>query len=160
MSGTDAPARITALVALYRESRYDVELPQGGIATLRVGAPAPAAVQSWIGEEAVAFYMTACNPSSMSLTKQENDARLDTLRAELRARNGRWLEGAGHMPGESWREPSLLVAGIDAAEADALARRHGQNGILVVTPGAPATLRLYRPDWRAIAGDGADLEWA
>ena len=159
-SMADTPARINALIALYRESHYDVEMPRGGTVTLRIGAPAPAAVTRWIGADGVAFYMTACNPRSTSLPKEENDQRLETLRAELRARGCRWLEGAGHIPGEAWREECLLIAGIDTGEADRLARRHDQNSILVVPAKAAVTLRIYRPEWRAIAGDGADLEWA
>jgi hypothetical protein len=155
----DTPARVNALIALYRESHYDVEMPRGA-ATLRIGAAAPAAVKRWIGSDGVAFYVTACNPRSTSLTKEENDIRLDALRGEMRARGCRWLEGAGHIPGESWREECLLVAGIDEGEADALARRHDQNSIVVVRAKAAVTLRIYRPEWRAIAGDGADLEWA
>jgi len=156
----DTPERVNALIALYRESRYDVELPRGGTATLRIGAVAPAPVKRWIGDDGVAFYMTACNPRSTSLTREENEARLEALRAELRARGCRWLEGAGYIPGESWREECLLVSGIDPGEADELARRHDQNSILVVPAKAEVTLRIYRPDWRAVAGDGADLEWA
>jgi hypothetical protein len=156
----DTPARVNALIALYRESHYDVEMPRGGAATLRIGSAAPAAVRRWIGEDGVAFYMTAGNPRSTSLTREENEIRLETLRAEVRARGCRWLEGAGHIPGESWREECLLVAGIDVAEADAIARRHDQNSIVVVPATAAVTLRIYRPDWRAVAGDGADLEWA
>ncbi|HET7925683.1 MAG TPA: DUF3293 domain-containing protein [Rhodanobacteraceae bacterium] len=156
----DTAERVNALIALYRESHYDVEMPRGGAATLRIGAAAPAAVKRWIGSDGVAFYLTACNPRSASLTKMENDARLETLRAEMRARGCRCLEGAGHIPGEAWREECLLVAGIDIGEADEIARRHEQNSIVVVPAKAPVALRIYRPDWRAVAGDGADLEWA
>jgi hypothetical protein len=156
----DTPARVNALIALYRESHYDVELPRGGPATLRIGTAAPAAVMRWIGGDGVAFYVTACNPRSASLTKEENDIRLEALRTEMRARGCRWLEGAGHIPGESWREDCLLVAGIEEAEADAIARRHDQNSIVVVPAKSAVTLRIYRPEWRAVAGESADLEWA
>jgi uncharacterized protein DUF3293 len=159
-AAADTPARVNALIALYRESHYDIEMPRGGAATLRIGATAPAAVKRWIGSDGVAFYVTACNPRSTSLTKEENDIRLEALRASLRVRGCRWLEGAGHIPGESWREECLLVAGIGEAEADALARRHDQNSIVVVPANAAVTLRIYRPDWRAVAGDGVDLDWA
>jgi hypothetical protein len=156
----DTPARINALIALYRESHYDVRIPRAGNATLHIGAPAPAAVKRWIGADGVAFYVTACNPRSASLTKDENDVRLEALRVELRARGCRWLEGAGHIPGESWREECVLVVGIDEGEADAIARRHDQNSIVVVRVDATVTLRIYRVEWRAAIGDGADIEWA
>lgn len=159
VAAVDTPERINALIALYRESHYDVSSPRG-IVVLRVGTLAPAPVKRWIGDEGVAFYLTACNPRSTSLPKEDNDQRLETLRAELLADGCRWLEGAGYIPGEAWREECVLVAGIDAAGADAVARRYEQNSILVVPANAPVTLRIYRPDWRAIVGDSPDIEWA
>ena len=54
----DTPARIAALIALYRESHYDVALPRG-VATLRVGAAVPPQVKRWLGSDGVAFYLTA-----------------------------------------------------------------------------------------------------
>ncbi len=99
-AGTDTHERVNALLALYRESHYDVQMPRGGAATVRVGALAPPTVARWIGGDGVAFYLTSCNPRSTSLPKEENEQRLDALRGELRARGCRWLEGAGHIPGE------------------------------------------------------------
>jgi hypothetical protein len=157
---TETAARIRALIALYRESHYDVRLPNGRIATLRIGNPVPAPIVRWIGSDDAAFYVTSCNPRSTSLPKAENDERLETLRTELRARSCRWLEGAGYVPGEAWREECLLVSGIDRGKADEIARRYDQNSIVVVRAGAAVTLRIYRPDWRAVAGDASDLEWA
>ena len=159
-AGTDTHERVNALLALYRESHYDVQMPRGGAATLRVGALAPPAVARWIGGDGVAFYLTSCNPRSTSLQKEENEQRLDALRGELRARGCRWLEGAGHIPGELWREPCLLVHGIDDAEAADIVRRYDQNSIVVVPAKWAAKLRVYRPDWRAIVGESVDVEWA
>jgi hypothetical protein len=158
--GADSRERIGALLALYRESHYDIEMPRGSVATLRIGAPAPAAVARWIGADGVAFHLTAFNPRSMPLTREENEARQETLRTALRARGCRWLEGAGHIPGEAWREDCLFVSGIDIGEADGIARRYEQNGILVVPATAAVKLRIYRPEWRGIASESADLEWA
>jgi len=155
----ETPARIRALLALYRESHYDVELPDGGIATIRVGALAPPSIVRWLGTS-TGVYMTACNPHSRSLPREENEQRLAELCSELRARKGRFLEGAGHVPGASWREPSVLISGIDEDGADALARRHQQNCTVIVRKAAPATMRIYRPDWQAAIGATADIEWA
>jgi hypothetical protein len=155
----DTAARIRALIALYRESHYDVRLPNGRTATLRIGEPAPVPVARWIGDDDIAFYVTSCNPYSSSLPKAENDERLELLREELRATRYRWLEGAGHVPGEAWRENCLLVSGIGGEEADAIARRYDQNSIVVVPSKAAVKLRIYRPEWHGIVGDGTDLEW-
>lgn len=157
---TESAERIRALLNLYRESHYDVTLPRGGDATIRVGTSAPPAVKRWLGAERVAFYLTACNPRSRSLTQEENERRLATLRAALRVAGCRYLDGAGHMPGERWREASVLAAGPGDEDVAALVREYDQNSIVVVRADAPAVLRIYRPDWREIVGDAADIEWA
>jgi uncharacterized protein DUF3293 len=159
-SAADSHDRINALLTLYRESHYDVDMPRSGTATLRIGEAAPPAVKRWIGGDGVAFYVTACNPRSHSLPREDNEQRLETLRAEMRERGCRWLEGAGHIPGEAWREQCLLVVGIDDKDVADLARRHEQNSIVVVPAKAPVALRIYRPDWHAVAGERADVEWA
>ena len=159
MPAADSIERINALLALYRESHYDVELPDGETATIRVGALAPDPVLRWIGGKTGAVYMTACNPHSQSLPAAENEQRLEHLRAELRQRGCSFLEGAGHVPGESWREPSLLIRGIDESVADALVGEYEQNAVLVLRSSAPAVMRIYRPDWEAEVGAVADIEW-
>jgi len=153
-------ARIQALLTLYRESHYDVELGQGRVATLRVGEPAPPAVLRWMRGERTAFYMTSCNPHSQSLTAEENEQRLEALRTHLRERGYPYLEGAGYIPGEVWREQCLLVRGIGEQEVAELVRTHEQNSIVVVRAQSPATLRIYRPDWRSTIGDHPDIEWS
>jgi hypothetical protein len=160
MSVVEPIERIRALLALYRESQYDVELPTGGVATIRVGAPAPTDIVQWIGEHQSAAFMTACNPHSRSLTHEENEQRLGDLRRAVRGRGGDFLAGFGHVPGESWREPSLLVRGLDSAQVDDFARAYEQNGILIVPARAPAFLKLYRADWQRTLGRVADVEWA
>jgi uncharacterized protein DUF3293 len=160
MPAADSIERINALLALYRESHYDVALPDGGTATIRVSAPLPEPVLRWIGRDCVAVYMTACNPHSQSLPAAENEQRLERLRARLRERGCAFLEGAGHVPGESWREPSLLIRGIDDAVIDGLVREYEQNAVLVMRPPAAAVMRIYRPDWEAAIGAVVDIEWA
>lgn len=153
-------ARIHALIALYRESHYDVELTRGRTVTLRVGEPAPAAVVRWMGGDRSAFYITSCNPHSQSLPREENEQRLESLRARLREGGHSFLEGAGHIPGEAWREECLLVRGIDESGAAKLVRMYEQNSILVVRAKLPTVLRVYRSDWRDVIGESADVEWA
>ena len=158
--GIESAERINALLTLYRESHYDVELPDGGTATIRIGANVPPEIARWIGPHQIAAYLTACNPRSQSLSAKENEQRLDQLRRQVRERGGEYLEGAGHVPGERWREPSLLVRGVGDAALDALAREHEQNGILIVPASGPVVLKLYRSDWQIALGGVADVEWA
>ena len=68
-SAADTPARVAALIALYRESQYEISLPRG-VVTVRVGASAPPPILRWIGSDGTAFYLTACNPRSTSLPIQ------------------------------------------------------------------------------------------
>jgi uncharacterized protein DUF3293 len=160
LPGTDTAARIRALLTLYRESHYDVVLARGRVATIRIGEPAPVPLVRWIGDAAIAYYLTACNPRSTSLTPDENEARLATLRADVDGRGLAYLEGTGHIPGEAWREKCLLVRGIGDEDAAQIARRYEQNSIVVARANGPAVLRVYRPDWHALAGETADVEWA
>ena len=159
MPAADSIERINALLALYRESHYDVELPDGETATIRVSAPLPEPIVHWIGREGVAVYMTACNPYSQSLPAAENELRLERLRERLRERGCAFLEGAGHVPGENWREPSLLVRGIDESVVDALVHEYDQNAVLMVRSLAGPVMRIYRPDWKAEIGAADDIEW-
>lgn len=160
MSVAESIERIHALLALYRESHYDVEIPGGGTVTLRMGANAPPEVARWIGANQTATYLTACNPRSQSLSPKENEQRLDRLRQQVREHGGEYLEGAGHVPGEKWREPSLLVRGIGEVALDALVREHEQNAILIVPASGPVVLKLYRSDWQSVLGSVTGVEWA
>jgi hypothetical protein len=153
----DSPRRIRALVEAYRAAHYDVVLPTGGTATLRIGAPAPPALRGWLGAGDGVF-LTACNPRSEPLPQADNERRMAELRARLDALAARVLEGAGH--GAGWREPSLLVAGLEPAAGDALARAFGQNAVVRVAAHGPAVLRLLRDAWRATGIDAPDDEWA
>lgn len=159
MSG-DSPARIRELLALYRRTHYEVRLPDGAAATLRVGENLPARVAGWLGADDVAVYISACNPCSRALADADNAARMDALRARLRTLGARWLEGSAGIPGEDWREASLLVAGIELSEIDRLARDFGQDAVLVAAHSRHVALRLYRDDWRAHAAGATDLDWA
>jgi len=157
---SDPAARVRDLLALYRRTHYGVVLTDGSDATLRIGALPPQAIADWIGAEDSAVYLTACNPRSQALSDADNAARMGALRERLHDANARWLEGRAGIPGEPWSESSLLVAGIDIASADRLARDFGQDAALAVTRRRRVALRLYRDDWRAHADDGADIEWA
>ena len=157
---SDSPARVRELLALYRRTHYDVTLPDGNAATLRIEAPPVPAVIEWIGADGCAIYLTACNPRSRALADADNEARMAALRRRLRDAGARWLEGSAGIPGESWREASLLVAGIDVAGADRFAREFGQDAALVVARGRRVALRLYRKYWRAHVDDERGIEWA
>ena len=156
---TESPQRIAELLALYRRTHYDVVLSGGIRATLRIDEPPPRSITEWIAADAQAVYLTACNPQSRALTAADNETRLDELRRRLRRAGARWLEGTAAIPGQPWREASLLAAGLPLERFDTLARAFGQNASVHVRADAPARLRLHRGDWRGLAPPGDGLEW-
>ena len=156
----DDAGRVRTLLTLYRASRYDALLPDGGTLSLRIGERPPQSLFDWMGDLALSAYLTACNPHSMALTAAQNARRMNALLQELDAAGIAYLRGDGHLPGETWREPSVLVKGLDLAAVDALVRRYEQNAILVMRPGEACSLRVYRDDWRGLVLPTADLQWA
>lgn len=156
----DDAQRIRTLLTFYRASNYEAALPDGRVSALRVGEPAPAALGEWIGSAWPAAYLTACNPHSQALTPAQNAQRLDGLLRALDAAGIDYLRGDGHLPGERWREPSVLTRGLALDCVDALARHHQQNAVLVLRAQAPVRLRLYRGDWHGLVTPAPDLEWA
>jgi hypothetical protein len=120
----------------YRATSYRA----GGL-RLRVGEVCPPldavlAAGGWQG----AAFLTAFNPGSVLLSDAENRRR----QAELAAAVAGWscLPGEGVGDADDWPpEPSLLVLGVSATEADALARRFGQAAWVWYPIGGPAELR-------------------
>jgi hypothetical protein len=133
---------VSDFAAIYRAAHYDVFIARDAVATIRIGERAPGAIERWIGDARVAYFVTACNPRSTPLPDDENASRLAALRAELDACGATYLEGVGRDAEDAWREPSLLVRGIDDAAADAIARRWHQHAIVVVRAGEPAVLQF------------------
>ena len=118
MSAAESIERIHALLALYRESHYDVDCLAGGAATLRIGARTFLR-RSLAGSEANQNPVDVPDrlQSALAIADAggERTASGTTAPASSRAPAAQYLEGAGHVPGEKWREPSLLVRGIGAA---------------------------------------------
>lgn len=160
MGVDESPTRIRELIALYHATHYDVLLPAGAAATLRIGEGLPAALRGWIDDGHGAFFISACNPCSQQLSPAENEGRHLSLRERLRLSPCRVLEGTGHVPGATWREPSLFVTDIDMASIDRLATEFGQNAIVFAPSAGNARLRLYRTDWLDALRGEAGIDWA
>ena len=94
-----------------------------------VHSPALAALHRSRGVESSAF-ITAWNPGSRPLGKEENQARNEALARDAFAAGFQLLRGEGHSPDRDWCEESYLVLGIGRREALALARKHGQVAFL------------------------------
>jgi hypothetical protein len=141
-----------ALVDAYRACHFEVRRLNGGARdALRIGAPLPAAVADWLGDSPLCAFITAYNPQSTAQPAQDNRRAQRELLRQLRDHGARWRPGVGRIPGQPWREPSLLVAGLDLDAIDGLAWRHSQNAVVLAHRNAPAKLRLYGAEWNALA---------
>ncbi|MDA3921429.1 MAG: DUF3293 domain-containing protein [Salinisphaera sp.] len=109
----------------------------GDACSIRIGRPAPAAVASWIDENAAsgtAWIITGDNPGAAQDSPGRNDARrtllaiwvdrpgIEAITSTHHASDGRWPD-----------EHGLLIAGIDDALALSLGRRFGQAAIVAVS---------------------------
>lgn len=127
------------LADAYAVAAYAVRL-DGDVLPLRVGEPARDLEAYWPAQRYV--FITAWNPASQPPSDSTNEAadvalvaRIDALGA---ARQSAFAEdGDGH-----WREPGWLVADLDLATADKLAREFGQAAVLTWQRGAPVRLRM------------------
>jgi hypothetical protein len=132
------------LLAAYLATDYRVRLARGGWASIRVGAPLPAALAALTGERPWGF-LTAWNPASSPLPRQQNRQAQRALLAALRELPDIAAILAGIGTGAGWREASLFVIGPGVAALDALARRFGQHAY-VHAPNARAPALLRRMD--------------
>lgn len=132
------------LLAAYLATDYRVRLARGGWASIRVGAPLPAALAALTGERPWGF-LTAWNPASSPLPRQQNRQAQRALLAALRELPGTVEIRAGVGIDAGWREASLFVIGPGVAALDALARRFGQHAY-VHAPNARAPALLRRMD--------------
>ena len=123
------------LASLYRFHDGDREV----ILHVGVRSPELAALHRSRGVTSSAF-LTAWNPGSRPLAKEENRARDDALARDATAGGFQLLRGEGHSPDRDWCEESYLVLGLGRREALALARRYGQVAFLFI--GAEAVPEL------------------
>lgn len=90
-----------------------------------------------------ATFITAHNPGSVLLSPQENEDRQHTLRQLVEEHSWKYLKGQGEDPKGLWpAEASLLVLGINDAEALMLARRFQQNAVVMLDLNGPARLLI------------------
>lgn len=149
-----------SLVALYRETHYDVRLPGGMRCTVRIGQTPARQLQEFLALAESTFLVSACNPWSSPLTAIENRRRMRELLLLAKSQRLQYLSGVGHIPGQAWREPFLLLADTSARSIDDIASHHEQNAVVHLQAGQPARLRIYRQDWRQEVCLADDIEWS
>lgn len=126
-------------LAAYRASEYRVFAQPELV--LRIGEPSAALDRLLEGARAAsAAFLTAANPHSERRPAAENLAALERLAQDASA--WRILRGEGRSADGRWREPSLLVLGIEREHARTLGRRYGQNAIVFAERGGAPELVL------------------
>lgn len=136
-----------ALLQLYRDTHFEVRLPsRAGRSCLRIGQPLPETVQAWLGDAPLCAFITAYNPFSQAQAAALNRAAQHALLRLLKNLQARWLPAVGRIPGQAWREPSLLVADLALDRIDALAWHHSQNAVVMAHRQAAVQLRIYAAD--------------
>lgn len=129
------------LVAAYRSTEYRVRLAAGF--STNSGCPfilrvdqysAPLSQLFSASGRRCAAFITACNPFSVSQSREANHAVCARLRDELirhAAHPEQIIEGEGRDPSGAWPGgKSFLALGLDLETSQALGRKFGQNAIV------------------------------
>jgi hypothetical protein len=111
--------------AAYSATDYRVRLSRGGYASIRIGAPLPAALRELVGTRPWGF-ITAWNPHGRQQDRHANRIAQRQLVDSLKALSATVSILPALGVDDAWQEPSLFVIGPDAASLDALAVLHQQ----------------------------------
>ena len=129
------------LLDAYRRTEYRVEWTVEPF-VMHVDQPSPALLRchAAFGVQCSTF-ITAWNPHSAPTAADANAAAMTRLTHHVESQGLQMLPGVGIDPTGEWEgEQSLLVLGLDATAAIAMARAFGQNA--VVCAGVDAVPRL------------------
>lgn len=128
------------LETAFRNTTYGVDHPDGAIA-IRIGEPCPRldALLREYGKTHWA-YVTAWNPRSQKLNDAENAARHAQLLERVRKLGCVYFSGSGSADKENWSERSLLILGINQADALRLGNAFDQHAVVVGVVGGCAEL--------------------
>ena len=83
------------------------------------------------------WVVTACNPGAKRLTDAANHERMRLLTMAVEARGIAWTHAVGRNAGNTWREPSVALAGCGRDGALWLAEQFDQDAIFELLPGGP-----------------------
>jgi hypothetical protein len=91
-------------------------------------------------------FVTAWNPASVPLSREENDARQRELIRLVEAAGHTWIRGEGRGKDPTWTpEESLLILDISRGEAIALGKQFGQLAIVAGRRGESSALLPSAP---------------
>ena len=132
-----------ALRRAYAATSYTVRA-DGRILTARLDQQSPE-IDALLAAHGAAqgVFIVAWNPGSKRRDEAANRAAHAELVRELRQRGLAWLPHVGRGD-DGWQEEGCFVLDLNDADADGLARRFGQNGVVRIARGAAA--ELLTPD--------------
>lgn len=143
----------SSLLQSYLTTDYRVALPGGKWLSLWIGERSRTLTALMARTRARhAAYLTAWHPRSRVQPRKMNEAAQRRLRSELLGRGYKVFSGVGVGADRKWQEPSLLVLGIDRAEAKRFGRRYRQNALLIISQRGTPELVLLSPP-RSLSND-------
>lgn len=151
------PSISHGLLQAYRSTTYCVFANSGTVA-LRIGECSETllALHSAAGVASSAF-VTACNPFGEVQSDAHNAVAMQSLKLRLDAAGISWIDGEGRGDDASWApEPSLLVLGVDEADARDLCVALRQNAVVVIPNDGIPELLLHPGAVIVSAVAGAD----
>lgn len=124
------------LEAAYRTTDYEVELPGAPSFILRIDeASQDLKVLYRRFSVDCCCFVSASNPGSTQVPGDVNNARQESLAAELRRRSLIYFRGTGRHPSNGWpAESSFLVLGLALEAAKTLGRQYEQKAIVWAGP--------------------------
>ncbi len=130
------------LITAYEATHYRVT-SLGSSFVLRIGQHSPELLALYRDTGCTsAALITAWNPYSESLSSGENEARQRRLISLLAAHGLRHYASEGVSADGTWREPSLLIMGVDECFAAELAKKFEQNALVYLGTDAVSHLIL------------------
>ena len=138
------------LETAYRETRYSIFI-EGEPVTVCIGDPAPAEMDHLLqqAKNQTGIIITAWNPRSNALSREDNRKRNQDLRSYLTTQGYEVYDALGEGNDPAWpAEESLFVLDIEKDGADKLAIDYGQNAYVRLAKKQPATL-VFSTHWDA-----------
>ncbi len=127
------------LARAYGVADYSVKL-DGDTLPLRVGEPATDLEAYWPAQRYI--FITAWNPASRPHSESTNRNADASLVAQIDAMGVPRQAACAQGGSGGWSEPGWLVADLELASAERLAREFGQAAILAWQRGEPVRLRM------------------
>ena len=118
------------LVQAFIETEYFVHADPAF--KMRIGQPCPELARLMAEQNTTCTaFITAWNPFSQQLSPKENEQRQQELKAQLKTRGLRFIDGIGQHPSNEWPgEASVLILNLNLESAKVLAAQYEQHAFV------------------------------